>query len=177
MTSSEKLGRRGLLKLVAAGAAALALPFKGRASAGPVHWQDHFDNLGQGGILADTRTRALHVWSAGGDHHRLYPILGTAGAGLLHLGHAQVVRKVEGPSWRPAPELAARVPGLPGLIPPGPENPLGSHALYLDWQGVRIHGQGEKAALRLDGEGIALSNPHIAEIFPLARIGMPVRVI
>lgn len=177
MTSGKTFGRRGMLGLVASGLTLLALPFKAEARPGAVHWQDHFDELVQGAILADTRARALHLWTAGGAMHRLYPIAGALGPGLLHRGLGQVVRKVEGPTFRPAPDLAARVPGLPPVIPPGPDNPLGSHALYLDWQGFRIHGRSETAALRHAGEGIALANPHIAELFPLARIGMPVKVV
>lgn len=177
MTSRKTFGRRGMLGMVATGLTLLALPFKAEARPGAVLWQDHFENLAQGAILADIRARALHVWTPEGAVHRLYPIAGPLGPGILRRGAAQVVRKVEGPTFRPSPEMAARVPGLPGVIPPGPDNPLGSHALYLDWQGFRIHGRGETAALRHSGEGIALANPHIAELFPLARIGMPVKVI
>lgn len=178
MTSRNAFGRRGLLGLVASGVAALALPFKADAlTAGPVSWQDHFDTIENGAMLADTRARTLHVWGGNGTIHRLYPIAAPAGPALHWRGRAQIVRKVVGPTWRPAPELAARVPELPGVIPPGPDNPLGSHALYLDWQGFRIHGRGENSALRHPDDGISLSNDHIAELFPLARIGMPVKVL
>lgn len=177
MTRRNAFGRRGMLGLVASGVAMLTLPYRAEALTGPVDWQDHFETLDNGAMLADTRTRTLHVWGSDGSIHRLYPIAPPSGARPLRLGHTQVVRKVVGPSWRPAPELAARVPGLPAVIPPGPDNPLGSHALYLDWQGLRIHGRGENPRLRHAGDGISLANEHIAELFPLARIGMPVKVV
>lgn len=178
MSSRNAFGRRGLLGLVASGVAALAMPFKADAmTARPVNWQDHFDTIENGAMLADTRGRTLHVWAGEGKVHRLYPIAASAAPAVLWRGRTQVVRKVVGPTWRPTPDLAARVPGLPGVIPPGPDNPLGSHALYLDWQGFRIHGRGESAEMRHTGDGISLSNDHIAELFPLARIGMPVKVL
>lgn len=177
MTRRNAFGRRGVLGLMASGVAMLTLPYRADALTGPVSWQDHFDMIENGAMLADTKARTLHVWGGDGRIHRLYPIAPPAGGTLLWRGRTQVVRKVEGPTWRPGPDLAARVPGLPGVIPPGPDNPLGSHALYLDWQGFRIHGRAESAQLRHAGDGISLSNEHIAELFPLARIGMPVKVV
>jgi hypothetical protein len=31
-------------------------------------------------------------------------------------------------------------PELPEFVPPGPDNPLGTHALYLGWPEYLIHG-------------------------------------
>ena len=36
-------------------------------------WQDHFDSLGKGAIVADTISRALHYWSADGQTYKVYP--------------------------------------------------------------------------------------------------------
>jgi len=44
-----------------------------------------------------------------------------------------VIRKVEGPSWAPTPAMRERNPEWPARIGPGPDNPLGTHALYLSW--------------------------------------------
>lgn len=47
--------------------------------------------------------------------------------------------KRESPTWvNPAPNGWGS--GLPAVIGPGPGNPLGTHALYLDAPGIRIHG-------------------------------------
>jgi hypothetical protein len=47
--------------------------------------------------------------------------------------------KRENPTWvNPAPDGWGK--GLPAVIGPGPGNPLGTHALYLDAPGIRIHG-------------------------------------
>ena len=50
-------------------------------------------------------------------------------------GSTTVVRKTHLPTWYPPlsvrEELAARGDPLPAVVPPGPDNPLGEHALYL----------------------------------------------
>jgi L,D-transpeptidase ErfK/SrfK len=60
------------------------------------------------------------------------------------LGTAKVTSKKANPSWSP-PEsirLEAEADGryLPEFVPPGPDNPMGAYALYLDIPGYRIHG-------------------------------------
>ena len=61
------------------------------------------------------------------------------------LGKTKVSRKVMNPSWHPPESIrrehAANGDPLPVIVPPGPHNPLGSRALYLDLPGeYRIHG-------------------------------------
>ena len=52
----------------------------------------------------------------------------------------KVIKKVVGPDWRPTEAMRKRDPQLPEYMPSGPDNPLGSHALYLSWPNYRIHG-------------------------------------
>jgi lipoprotein-anchoring transpeptidase ErfK/SrfK len=54
-------------------------------------------------------------------------------------GTWSIVNKAENPTWtNPAPNGWGA--GSPAVIPPGPGNPLGTRALYLDAPGIRIHG-------------------------------------
>jgi len=55
-------------------------------------------------------------------------------------GIAKIVKKVEGPTWYPTPRMRRENPALPAAVPPGPDNPLGTHALYLNRDLLRIHG-------------------------------------
>lgn len=55
-------------------------------------------------------------------------------------GETKVVRKKEGPTWRPTPRMRKEHPELPEAVPPGDDNPLGTHALYLGWPQYLIHG-------------------------------------
>ncbi len=61
------------------------------------------------------------------------------------LGKTTVVRKVKDPAWHPPESIrrehAANGDPLPAIVPPGPHNPLGTRALYLNLPGeYRIHG-------------------------------------
>ena len=60
------------------------------------------------------------------------------------LGTAHVTSKKAGPAWNPPEsirrEAAAEGKILPEFVPPGPDNPMGAYALYLDIPGYRIHG-------------------------------------
>jgi L,D-transpeptidase ErfK/SrfK len=61
------------------------------------------------------------------------------------LGKTSVIRKVKDPAWHPPESIrrehAANGDPLPVIVPPGPHNPLGTRALYLNLPGeYRIHG-------------------------------------
>jgi len=144
-----------------------------------LNWRDYFSNLRQGAILADTESRAVHFWSADGNTYRLYPSSVPMTDDLTRRGRTQVVRKVEGPEWRPTPSMRERNPEWPEYVGPGPDNPLGSHALYLGWQYYRIHGTHDtrKIGRRSSNGCIGLYNEHISELFGFTQIGTQVLLI
>jgi len=92
-------------------------------------WEDHFDSLGSGAILVDIDSRALHYWGGDGFTYRLFPSSVPLTEDLTRRGRTQITRKVEGPSWAPTPNMLKRNPEWPRFIPPGPDNPLGTHAI------------------------------------------------
>ena len=140
--------------------------------------EDHFDALGRGVILCDTASRMLQHWGPDGTM-RVYPTSVPLSEELTRRGRTEVIRKVEGPSWSPTPSMKARNPEWPDFWPPGPDNPLGTHALYLSWQYYRIHGTGDtrKIGRRSSNGCIGLYNEHIAELFALVPDGVQVRLI
>lgn len=144
-----------------------------------LEWQPHFDNLKNGAILVDVTSRAVHFWSEDETIYKLYPSSVPLTEELTKLGRTRVTRKVEGPSWRPTPEMKERNPEWPDFIGPGPDNPLGTHALYLSWQYYRIHGTHDtrKIGRRSSNGCIGLYNEHIAELFSLAKVGTQVLLI
>ncbi|MEX0339435.1 MAG: L,D-transpeptidase [Arenibacterium sp.] len=141
-------------------------------------WQPYFDNLRKGAILVDVSSRALHYWSEDGNY-RLYPSSVPLTEDLTRRGRTSVIRKVEGPSWAPTPNMLKRNPEWPSYIPPGPDNPLGTHALYLSWKYYRIHGTHDtrKIGRRSSNGCIGLYNEHIAELFAASKIGTQVLLI
>ncbi len=146
---------------------------------GSADWRDHFDTLAGGAILADTTSRALHYWSEDESIYRLYPTSVPISDELTRRGYTEIVRKVEGPTWRPTPSMRERDPSLPVEVGPGPRNPLGSHALYLSWQYYRIHGTHDTRKIgRRSSDGcIGLYNEKIAELYALAQVGTQVKLI
>ena len=142
-------------------------------------WQDYFANTHNGVILVDTTSRALHFWSEDQTIYKLYPTSVPMSPDLTRKGRTRVVRKVKNPSWRPTPAMMLRDPSWPDYIPPGPENPLGTRALYLSWQYYRIHGTQDtrKIGRRSSNGCIGLYNEDIEQLFNLAKVGTQVLLI
>jgi lipoprotein-anchoring transpeptidase ErfK/SrfK len=143
------------------------------------NWQPYFNNTNGGAILVDTKSRALHYWNDSQNIYRLYPTSVPITPELTKLGRTKIVRKRVGPDWRPTPAMKKRNPEWPDYIPPGPDNPLGTHALYLSWTYYRIHGTHDtrKIGRRSSNGCIGLYNNHIADLFDLAKVGTQVLLI
>ena len=142
-------------------------------------WQPYFSDLTNGAILVDLTSRALSYWSEDGTDFRLYPTSIPVSEDLTRRGRTEIIKKVEGPSWSPTPEMKKRNPDWPDFVPPGPDNPLGTHALWLGWQYYRIHGTHDTRKIgRKSSNGcIGLYNEHIQQLYALTRIGTQVLVI
>jgi len=141
-------------------------------------WQDHFDNLKNGAILCDIDSRAVQFWSENESVYKIFPSSIPLSEDLTRRGYTSIVRKVDGPSWRPTPAMKKRNPEWPDYVGPGPDNPLGTHALYLSWTYYRVHGTGDTRKIgRKSSNGcIGLYNEHIAELFALTKIGTQVKL-
>jgi L,D-transpeptidase ErfK/SrfK len=88
------------------------------------------------------------------------------------VGSFKVIQKQEHPRWYPPASIRRENPDLPAIVPPGPDNPLGTHALRLSSGSLLIHGTdtpfavGRKAShgcLRLYPEDI----PYLYERVPV----------
>ncbi len=141
-------------------------------------WQPYFSNLKNGAVLVDIDSRALHYWTEAG-RYLLYPCSVPMSEELTRRGRTSVVRKVVGPEWRPTPSMLKRNPDWPAYVGPGPDNPLGTHALYLSWTYYRIHGtQDTRKIGRQSSNGcIGLYNEHIAQLFEITKVGTQVLLI
>ncbi len=197
--TNATLDRRGFLAGTAAAAGLMASPALAQTGAGTVEfesevsgsvrhnissfrtldWRSYFASLEGGAILVDITSRALHYWSGDSGLYKLYPTSVPLTEDLTRRGRTQVVKKIEGPDWRPTPAMKERNPEWPDYVPPGPDNPLGTHALYLSWQYYRIHGTQDtrKIGRRSSNGCIGLYNEHIEELFGLANVGTQVLLI
>ena len=149
------------------------------ASFRSLEWRPHFQDLKNGAVLVDIQSRALHFWSEDEAIYKLYPPSVPLTEDLTRLGRTEIIRKVEGPSWRPTPSMRERNPEWPEFIGPGPDNPMGTHALYLTWQYYRIHGTHDtrKIGRRSSNGCIGLYNEHIAELYNMTKVGTQVLLI
>ncbi|GFE49325.1 ErfK protein [Roseobacter cerasinus] len=142
-------------------------------------WRPYFSDLKNGAVLVDIDSRALHYWAEDESFYKLYPSSVPLTEELTRRGRTKIVRKVEGPSWRPTPSMLKRNPEWPEFIGPGPDNPMGTHALYLSWTYYRIHGTHDTRKIgRQSSNGcIGLYNEHIAELYELTKVGTQVLLI
>ena len=142
-------------------------------------WRPYFQNTNKGAILVDIDSRAVHFWNEAQTEYKLYPSSVPLTDDLTRRGRTTVTRKVDGPSWRPTPSMLQRNPDWPKYIGPGPENPLGTHALYLSRTYYRIHGTHDTRKIgRKSSNGcIGLYNEHIAELFSKTQVGTQVLLI
>ncbi|GAA6182286.1 L,D-transpeptidase [Shimia sp. NS0008-38b] len=141
-------------------------------------WRDHFDELGVATIVADTTSRALHFWAGDGSDYRVYPTSVPMSEELTKRGYTKIVRKRVGPDWTPTSSMIERDPTLK-YMPPGSGNPLGTHAMYLEWPAYLIHGTHDtrKIGRRSSSGCIGLYNQMIAELFEISPIGTQVRIL
>jgi lipoprotein-anchoring transpeptidase ErfK/SrfK len=142
-------------------------------------WRPYFSNTKNGVVLVDISSRALHYWSEDQSIYKLYPSSVPLSEELTRRGRTSVTQKVVGPTWRPTPSMLERNPEWPKVIGPGPDNPLGTHAMYLSWRYYRIHGTHDTRKIgRKSSNGcIGLYNEHIAELFGMCKVGTQVLII
>ncbi|MBI2782664.1 MAG: L,D-transpeptidase family protein [Gammaproteobacteria bacterium] len=99
------------------------------------------------------------------------------------LGRTQVADKQAAPPWTVPPSIrrehAASGDPLPAVVPAGPDNPLGSHALRLGWPSILIHGTNKPAGIgmRVSHGCIQLYPEDIAPLFAVVPVGTPVTVV
>jgi L,D-transpeptidase ErfK/SrfK len=99
------------------------------------------------------------------------------------LGETRIVRKQTNPSWYPTESLrqeaAARGEKMPQVVPPGPDNPLGSYALRLGVPGYLIHGTNKPygVGMRVTHGCIRLLPEDIEELFHRVPTGTVVQIL
>lgn len=98
-------------------------------------------------------------------------------------GTTRIASKKENPAWIPPlsirKEHAEKGDPLPAVVPPGPDNPMGTHVLKFDWPSYAIHGTDKPPSIGLRGShGCLRMYPEdIASIYNDVPVGTPVRVV
>lgn len=111
------------------------------------------------------------------------PFVHTIGIGregfTTPLGATTVTRKQADPTWYPTEATRADRPDLPAVVGPGPENPLGRHAIYLGFPTYLIHGTNKPYGVgrRVSRGCIRMYPERVAELFDRVPVGAPVRIM
>lgn len=101
------------------------------------------------------------------------------------VGRYRIIQKIARPSWHVPKSIKAEDPELPDVMPPGPDNPLGTHALRLSAQSILIHGTnrpwgiGRKVShgcIHLYPEDITWLFDHVKKGTPVTIVDQPVKV-
>jgi len=136
-----------------------------------------------GRIRIDLSDRLLEVYDASGGLMALFPCSIAKKVEKRPQGELKVTRIAENPNYRFNPEIFTESPeaqsiGKPLMIPPGPNNPVGSAWISLDLPAYGIHGTPLPEAVgRTESHGcFRLSNWNADFLVKVVRIGTPVSV-
>jgi lipoprotein-anchoring transpeptidase ErfK/SrfK len=133
-----------------------------------------------GTIVVDTDNRYLYYVLPGGKAIRYGVAVGEEA--MAWSGVAKVERKAEWPAWVPTAGERARF-DVPAYVGPGPQNPMGSRALYLYENGkdtlYRIHGtnQPEYIGQAISSGCIRMTNEDVIDLYKRVKLGTVVVVL
>jgi lipoprotein-anchoring transpeptidase ErfK/SrfK len=133
-----------------------------------------------GSIVVDSDNHYLYFVLNGGKAIRYGITVGEEA--MAWSGIAQVGSMTEWPPWHPTKSEIARL-GVPTFVPPGPDNPMGSRALYLYSGGkdtlFRIHGtnQPEYIGSSISSGCIRLTNEDVIDLYSRVKMGAIVVVL
>ncbi len=132
------------------------------------------------GIVINIPEMRLYVFQEHGTSGVLSFPVGIGGAGrATPLGRFTIIDKIVHPSWYVPRSIRRARPKLPAIVPPGRDNPMGSHALRLSKRTILIHGTNRPFSIgRQATHGcIRLYPEDIARLFQLVQTGTPVTII
>ncbi len=136
------------------------------------------------GIVINLPELRLYYFDKANDTVYTYPIgIGRRGW-RTPVTTAKVISKQEDPTWH-VPEsiywhvLETKGIELPERVPPGPDNPLGQHAIRLSAAGYLIHGTNAPGSVgkRVSSGCIRMYPSDIEDLFFKVDKGTPVRII
>ena len=133
-----------------------------------------------GTIVVDSDARYLYYVLEGGKAIRYGITVGEEA--MAWSGIAKIGSKTEWPPWHPTKSEISRL-GVPTYVAPGPDNPMGSRALYLYSGGkdtlFRIHGtnQPEYIGASISSGCIRLTNEDVIDLYDRVGLNMVVVVL
>jgi len=133
-----------------------------------------------GSVVVDSDNHYLYFVQDGGKAIRYGITVGEEA--MAFSGVAKVGMMAEWPAWHPTPGEISRL-GVPTFVPPGPDNPMGSRAMYLYSGGkdtlFRIHGtnQPEYIGASISSGCIRMTNEDVIDLYGRVKMGALVVVL
>lgn len=144
-------------------------------------------DLPREGIILNIASKRLFYYPQALDGHEQIVMTYPIGIGRVGwetpLGSSAVISKARDPHWYvPASvrrEHEEAGDPLPSIVPPGPENPLGTRVLKLDIPGYLIHGTNQPygVGMRVSHGCVRLYPENIELLYELVAVGEPVHII
>ena len=122
----------------------------------------------------------LRVYFYGDDSKILsYPIGIGRGDWETPTGSTKITGKKKNPYWTVPKSILEEEPHWPKVVKPGPENPLGTRAIYLSMTGYLLHGTNKPwgVGMKVSHGCIRLFPENIEELFDYVRVGQKVEIV
>jgi L,D-transpeptidase ErfK/SrfK len=139
------------------------------------------------GVILNIATKRLFYFPEGQEGEQRQVLTYPIGIGRVGwetpLGDTTVIAKARNPSWWvPASvrkEHAEMGDPLPSVVPPGPDNPLGTRVLKLDMPGYLIHGTNQPygVGMRVSHGCVRLYPENIEYLYTLVDVGVAVTIM
>jgi L,D-transpeptidase ErfK/SrfK len=131
------------------------------------------------GIIINLADMRLYFFQKPGDAPQSFPIgIGRDGLGTP-TGTTKVVGKRVDPTWHPTDRMRQEKPELPEVVEAGPDNPLGTRAMYLGWPEYLIHGTNKPWGVgrRVSSGCVRMYPEDVEALFDMVDVGTKVTVI
>jgi L,D-transpeptidase ErfK/SrfK len=139
------------------------------------------------GVVLNIASKRLFYYPAVEEGERVQVMTYPIGIGRVGwetpLGNTKVIAKATDPSWYVpwSVQQEHREAGdpLPPVVPPGPDNPLGSHVLKLEMPGYLIHGTNQPygVGMRVSHGCVRLYPENIELLYSMVDIGESVSIV
>ncbi len=144
-----------------------------------IHLMPNLNDAEPEGIIINLADMRLYFFKNPGDAPKSFPIgIGRDGLGTP-TGATEIVRKKSDPSWHPTDRMRREDPELPEVVAAGPDNPLGTRAMYLGWPEYLIHGTNKPWGVgrRVSSGCVRMYPEDVEALFEMVEIGTKVTVI
>lgn len=137
------------------------------------------DSAPRDSIVINLAEMRMYIYGKKGAEPITYPI-GIGRDGLeTPVGTTRIMRKMANPTWYPTERMRREDPKLPAFVPPGPENPMGTHALYLGIPMLAVHGTNKPYGIgrRVSSGCIRMFPEDITKVFDMTPISTKVTIV